>query len=91
MAVAADLPEGWETVEHPPSLFRRYQFAAYKETRTFLDRLAALSKETGLYPDLGFGSTHVNVTLHGPDGAAPGDAEYDFAARAARLFNADAP
>ena len=88
MAVAADLPEGWETVEHPPSLFRRYQFAAYKETRTFLDRLAALSKETGLYPDLGFGKNHVNVTVYGGEGGSPAATEADFARRAAELAGA---
>jgi pterin-4a-carbinolamine dehydratase len=85
MTAAADLPEGWKLVEHPPSLFSRYDFPAYKDTRSFLDRLAGLSKETGLYPDLGFSPTHVNITLAGPEGAAPGDAEYDFAVRAASL------
>lgn len=72
---------GWDAVAHPPSLFRRYVFASYRETRAFLDRLAALSAETGLYPDLGFGTTYVNVTVHG----APGDAEIAFANRAAAL------
>jgi pterin-4a-carbinolamine dehydratase len=78
-------PEGWDAVQHPPSLFRRFQFASYRETRAFLDRLAALSEETGLYPDLGFGPTHVNVTVYGPDGKAPGDREIDFAGKAAKL------
>lgn len=85
MTAVVDSPEGWEVVERPPSLFRRYQFASYKETRTFLDGLADLSKETGLYPDLGFGTTHVNVTVYGADGATPGDAEFAFAQRAAAL------
>jgi len=88
MSVQIDVPKGWEIVDRPASLFCRYQFAAYKETRAFLDRVAVLSKETGLFPDLGFGRTHVNVTLHGPDGAAPGDAEYEFARRAAALSHA---
>jgi pterin-4a-carbinolamine dehydratase len=67
------------------SAFRRFQFAAYRDTRAFLDRLAALSEETGLFPDLGFGPTHVNVTIHGPDGKDPGDREIEFASRAAGL------
>jgi pterin-4a-carbinolamine dehydratase len=85
MSAALSLPEGWEMVERPPSLFRRYQFGSYKETRGFLDRLSALSKETGVYPDLGFGPTHVNVTIYGADGTAPGGAEYAFADRVAAL------
>jgi len=79
------LPEGWKSVEHPPSLFRRFQFASYRDTRAFLERLAGLSKETGLFPDLGFGPTHVNVTVYGPNGGAPGAAEVDFAVRAGTL------
>jgi len=85
MFAALPLPEGWKAVQHPPSLFRRFQFASYRDTRAFLDRLAALSEETGLYPDLGFGPTHVNVTVYGPEGGAPRDQEIAFASRAAGL------
>ena len=69
----------------PPSLFRRFEFDGYNDTRAFLDRLAALSEQTGLYPDLGFGKTHVNVTIHGSDGRALRANEIDFASRAAAL------
>lgn len=79
------LPEGWRAVPTPPSLFRRFQFDCYRDTRAFLERLAALSEETKLYPDLGFGTTHVNVTLYGREGGAPGDNELDFASRATAL------
>jgi pterin-4a-carbinolamine dehydratase len=79
------IPEGWQSVRQPPSLFRRFQFASYRDTRAFLDRLTGLSEETGLYPDLGFGPTHVNVTVHGSEGKAPGSAEIEFASRAAGL------
>jgi pterin-4a-carbinolamine dehydratase len=82
---ALAVPEGWQSVQHPPSLFRRFQFASYRETRAFLDRLTVLSEETGLYPDLGFGPTHVNVTIHGSERKAPGSAEIEFAGRAAGL------
>ena len=47
---ATPLADGWQRVERPPSLFRRFTFASYAHTRAFLDRLAALSEETGLYP-----------------------------------------
>jgi pterin-4a-carbinolamine dehydratase len=82
------LAPGWERVARPPSLFRRYDFASYRQTRAFLDALAALSDETGLYPDLGFGRTHVNVTLYGAGGGTPGDPEVGFANRAAALATA---
>ena len=85
MFATLNQPEGWKPVQAPPSLFRRFQFASYRDTRAFLDRLAALSEETGLYPDLGFGPTHVNVTIYGADGRSPGDREIDFATRAAAL------
>ncbi len=85
MFASVSLPEGWRAVQTPPSLFRRFQFDSYRDTRAFLERLAALSEETGLYPDLGFGTTHVNVTLYGANGQAPGDSEVNFANRAAAL------
>jgi pterin-4a-carbinolamine dehydratase len=89
MSATPALPDGWESVQHPPSLFRRFQFAAYRDTRAFLDRLAALSKETSLYPDLGFGTTYVNVTVYGADGGAPGSREFDFASKATTLASTD--
>jgi len=85
MVASSGVPEGWKSVDRPPSLFRRFEFAAYGDTRAFLDRLALLSKETGIYPDLGFGTTHVNVTVYGAGGSAPGNDEVEFAIRAAAL------
>jgi pterin-4a-carbinolamine dehydratase len=85
MSPTLPVPEGWKAVKQPPSLFRRFQFDSYGDTRAFLDRLAALSRATGLYPDLGFGRTHVNVTVYGSDGEEPGDKEIDFASKAESL------
>jgi pterin-4a-carbinolamine dehydratase len=85
MFATLSVPEGWRAVPTPPSLFRRFQFDSYRDTRAFLERLATLSKETGLYPDLGFGTTHVNVTVYGKDGRAPGADEVEFASRAGAL------
>ena len=84
------LPEGWRHVERPPSLFRRFQFSSYNETRAFLDRLAALSEELDLYPDLGFGPKHANVTINA-NGRGIGTRETEFASRAARLAVGAAP
>jgi len=83
-------PEGWTEVEKPPSLYRRFEFAAYSETRAFLDRLAGLSKETGLYPDLSFSRTYVNVRLYGSGGAAVGAEQRKFAARAEAIATKEA-
>ena len=83
-------PDGWTEVERPPSLYRRFEFADYSETRAFLDRLATLSKETGLYPDLSFSRTHVTVTVEGSDGAAVDPEEREFAARAEEIATLEA-
>ncbi len=77
--------DGWTQVERPPSMFRRFEFSSYAATRAFLDRLAALSEETGFFPDLGFAAKHVNVTLYGAGGGPPGRLEAEFARRAAAL------
>ena len=83
-------PEGWTETERPPALYRRFEFAAYPETRAFLDRLASLSKETGLYPDLSFTRTHVTVTVYGSDGATLDAEAREFAARAEAIATLEA-
>ena len=85
MQPTIELPEAWKAVSQPPSLFCRYEFKSYAQTREFLDGLVVLSEETRLFPDLGFARTFVNITLRGRDGAAPGGAEIDYARRAAVL------
>ena len=42
---------------------RRLEFENYQATSAFLDGVNALSEELELYPDLGFASTYVNVTI----------------------------
>ncbi len=83
-------PEGWTEVKRPPSLYRRFEFAAYSETRAFLDRLAGLSEETGLYPDLSFAKTYVNVTVYGSGGAALGPEARTFAERTEAIASVEA-
>ena len=83
-------PEGWTEVERPPSLYRRFEFPAYPETRAFLDRLAGLSKETGLFPDLSFTRTHVTVTVYSPGGTAVGAEARTFAARVEAIATVEA-
>jgi len=78
----ADLPEGWEARGKPPTLFRRFGFERYADTRAFLDALAELSEETGIHPqNINFGSTYVNITLEAGDGVALTEADLALAAR----------
>jgi pterin-4a-carbinolamine dehydratase len=91
MSCTLNLPDGWKPVNSPPSLFRRYEFNSYAETREFLDRLAVLSEETRIYPDLGFARGYVNVTIRGEGGAMPGPDAVDYACRAATLAVAGLP
>ena len=82
--------ESWTEVERPPSLYRRFEFADYSETRAFLNRLANLSKETGLDPDLSFTRTHVTVTVCGSDGVTVDAEAREFAARAEAIATLEA-
>ena len=77
----------WTQVERPSMLHRRFEFGYYAETSRFLAELEKLSKETGLYPDLSFGTTHVNVTVYGSDDDRVDDAARAFADRADALPN----
>ena len=77
-----DLPEGWEERGKPPTLFRRFTFGSYTETRTFLDALAELSEETGNHPQkINFGTTYASFTLEAEDGKELSETEYALATR----------
>ena len=78
----ADMPAGWEARGKPPTLFRRFAFGGYGETRAFLDALAAVSEETGIHPqNINFGTTYANVTLEAADGVSLNEADTEFARR----------
>ena len=74
------LPESWKFVGKTGAITRRFEFPDYAATSAFLDEVNALSEETGLYPDLGFAATYVNVTV--PDG----DGRDDFARRVGERY-----
>ncbi|MFZ8985031.1 MAG: 4a-hydroxytetrahydrobiopterin dehydratase [Steroidobacteraceae bacterium] len=77
-----DLPVGWETRGKPPTLFRRFTFGNYADTRTFLDALAELSEETGIHPqNINFGTTYVNITLEAEDRKELTETEHTLATR----------
>jgi pterin-4a-carbinolamine dehydratase len=61
--------QGWTERQRPVRLERRLEFADYEATRDFLDQAASLSERSGIYPDMSFGRTYVNITLHAEDNA----------------------
>jgi 4a-hydroxytetrahydrobiopterin dehydratase len=60
----------WQERKLPLRLEKRYEFESYDSLRAFLDEAADLSEAKGLYPDIGFGKTHANFTIHAEDGSA---------------------
>ncbi len=53
----------WRRQDLPPTLSRRFEFATYSETRSFLDEAAKVSEAANYYPNLSFGKTYVSVTI----------------------------
>ena len=83
----AERVEGWEARGKPPTLFRRFTFERYSETRAFLDAVAALSEEAGLHPqNINFASTYVNITLESGESGELGEAELGLAGRINALY-----
>lgn len=83
----ADIPEGWEARGKPPTLFRRFSFERYSDTRAFLDAVAALSEAAGLHPqNINFASTYVNITLESGESGELGEAELGLAQRINTLY-----
>jgi 4a-hydroxytetrahydrobiopterin dehydratase len=62
--------QAWTLRQRPARLERRLEFADYEATRGFLEQAATLSERAGIYPDMSFGRTYVNITLHAEDEAA---------------------
>lgn len=70
----ADIPPGWESRGKQATLFRRFGFELYGQTRDFVQALSALTESAGVHPqNINFGSTYVNVTLD-PNAAGAVDA-----------------
>ncbi len=81
MSETSNTVDGWTHNERQANLYRRFAFNDYAGTRDFLDRLATLSKETGCYPDISFGKTYANITIHAGDGKMLTAADFEFARR----------
>jgi len=78
-------PEHWSAVGKTGGVTRRFEFESYQATSAFLDGVNALSEELELYPDLGFASTYVNVTIP-PGEQGETDLRDRFAERANAIF-----
>jgi len=77
----------WRERKRPLCLEQRYEFGGYTELRDFLDQAAELSERESLYPDMGFGTDYVNVTIYPDDGSEVlSDKQRQFAAMLDSLF-----
>lgn len=64
----SDSTEHWESRGGLQTLFRRFSFERYAQTRDFMDALSALALAEGVHPqNINFSSTYVNVTLDPTD------------------------
>ena len=80
----ADLPEGWEARGREATLFRRFTFERYAQTRDFVDAVSALTQAGGLHPqNINFGPIYVNVTL---DATPAGESDIALAAGINELY-----
>ena len=74
------MDQPWTQRARPDRLERRIEFDDYETTRTFLERLNALSEQQGRFPDISFGRTYVNLTLRPDDEQPVGEVDQAFAA-----------
>ncbi len=80
----------WRERNNPARLEGRYEFENYEALRAFLDDAADLSEKAGLFPDIGFGRTYANFTIHADAGESKlTDAQREFALLLDALETAD--
>ena len=82
--------QGWKRRERPPRLERRLAFDEYEQTRDFLDAVAVICEPGGYYPDISFGRTYANITIHAEQDAADFSAAARDGAEAAHDVEAEA-
>jgi 4a-hydroxytetrahydrobiopterin dehydratase len=74
----------WETRGKTKTLFRRFNFERYAQTRDFMDAVSELAQADGVHPqNINFSSTYVNVTL---DPTNSGLANHSLAQRIDALY-----
>jgi len=81
MADARNDEAAWAERKRPASLSKRFSFANYAENRDFLEKVADLSEETGIYPDISFGRDYANLSVNAMGDEGLTDAERNFARR----------
>ena len=81
------MSDHWTLRERPERLEARVEFPDYEATRSFLEEAAEISSQEDVYPDISFGRTYVNLTLHKPEGSGIGDAEERYARHIDRLLD----
>lgn len=80
----SDHIDEWETRGKTQTLFRRFNFERYAQTRDFMDALSELAQADGVHPqNINFSSTYVNVTLDPTDS---GLANHSLAQRIDALY-----
>jgi len=80
------VPSGWEPAKGAAaSISKQFKFDRYGITREFLDRVAELSDADGYHPNISFGTTYVNITIHAREGEELGEADRQFALEVDRL------
>jgi len=60
--------ENWTYRKRPARFERRVEFDSYALTSEFLEMTGELSEKLDYYPDMNFGKTHVNMTIHLDEG-----------------------
>jgi pterin-4a-carbinolamine dehydratase len=77
----------WTARSRPERLEARFEFADYQSLRDFLDQAADLSEREALFPDISFGRTYVNMTIHADsDGDEVDETRQRFAEQIAQLY-----
>lgn len=83
---SSEISDRWKPVAGGDAVHQRFEFQSYAQTSRFLEALAELSEETGVYPDLSFAKSYANVTIPSDGGEKAKATQQDFAARAEAIF-----
>lgn len=81
------MSDPWQERNKPARLEQRYLFQDYRTLRDFLERAAGLSEREDLYPDMGFGTDYVNITIYADGDEKLSDNHHRFAQELDKLFN----
>jgi 4a-hydroxytetrahydrobiopterin dehydratase len=85
--LAAALHGDWSIADDGKSIARRFEFAGYHRTISFVNAVAWIAESEGHHPDLavGYGKVDVTYTTHAIDGLSEND--FICAAKIDRLLD----